>query len=112
MVKEAIQKQIEILEYRERKIFWLLFSIFVFFVVSYGFLLNSTIMSAVSKQKMEREILSMSSDVNSMEFQYLTIKNGITLSLAHSKGFVSVQSDKFASINPTQKNISLSINEN
>ena len=112
MVAQVIQKQIEKIEYREKKIFWVLFSVFALFIVSYGFLLNSTMMNAVSKQNMGKEMVSLGSDVNSLEFQYLNIKNSITLELAQSKGFVQVSSDKFAVIDASQKNISLSINEN
>ena len=69
-------------------------------------------MNAVSKQSMEKEMVSLGSEVNSLEFQYLNIKNNITLQMALSKGFVSVLSDKFAIIDSSQKKISLSINEN
>jgi hypothetical protein len=112
MVKQIIKKQIEKIEYREKKVFWVLFSVFVFFIMSYGFLLNGTMMNAVSKQNTEKLMTSVGSEVNSLEFKYLNIKNGITMDLAKSKGFVIVTSDKFASINSAQKNLSLSINEN
>ena len=69
-------------------------------------------MNGVSQQKMEKEMVSLGSVVNTLEFQYLNIKNSITLEMAQSKGFVSVSSDKFAIVNSTQKNLSLSINEN
>ena len=112
MVRQILNNQIEKIECREKRFFWTLFSLFVFFIMSYGFLLNSTMMNAVSKQSMEKEMSSLNSEVNSLEFQYLNIKNSITLGLAQSKGFVPVSSDKFAVIDSTQKNISLSINEN
>lgn len=112
MVSQVIQNQIEKIEYTEKKFFWLLFSVSVLFVISYGFLLDSTMMKAVSKQRMEKEMVSLGSEVNSLEFQYLNVKNSVTLDLAKSKGFVSVSSDKFAVIDSSQKNLSLSINEN
>ena len=112
MVAQVIQKQIERFEHGEKRAFWILFSMFVFLVISYGFLLNSTMMNAVSKQRMEKEILSLGSEVNLLEFKYLNTKNSITIGLAQSKGFVSVVSDKFAVINSIPKNLSLSINEN
>ena len=113
MVKQIIKKQIDKIDYREKKIFWVLFSVFVFFVMSYGFSLTSIMMNSFSKETMQKEITSFASEVNSLEFQYLNIKNSITLELAHSKGFVSVISDKFAVVDSTQKNLSfLSINEN
>src|ERR1035437_7957741 len=98
MFKQIIKKQIKNIEYREKNIFGILFSIFVLFVIVYGFSINSTIMNAVSKQNMGKEIVSLGSEVNSLEFKYLNIKNSITLDLAKSKGFVSVASDKYAVI--------------
>ena len=112
MVAQTIKNQIEKIEYREKKIFWILFSLFAFFIISYGFLLNGTMMNAVSKQSMEKQMVSLGSEVNSLEFQYLNIKNSVSMDMALSKGFVLVTSDKFAVIDSTQKNISLSINEN
>jgi len=112
MVTQVIKNQIGMIESRERKIFWVFFSILFILIISYGFLLNSTMINGVSKQSMEKEITSLSSDVNSMEFQYLNIKNSITIALAQSKGFVSVPSSKFAIINSTKNDLSLSINEN
>ena len=108
MVAQIIQKQIKNIEYEEKKIFWIFFLAFVFFIISYGFLLNSTMKNIMSKQNMEKEMTSLSSKVNSLEFAYLNIKNSITLELAQTKGFVLVSSDKFAIINSTQKNLSLS----
>lgn len=112
MVAQVFIKQIEKIDCKEKKIFRVLFSSFIILIISYGFLLNSTMMNAVSKQSMEKEMVSLGSEVNSLEFQYLNIKNNITLQMALSKGFVSVLSDKFAVIDSTQKKISLSINEN
>jgi hypothetical protein len=112
MVKQIIKNQIEKIEYRDKKVFWSLFSVFVFFVASYGFLLNSTMMNAVSKQNMGKQISTLGSEVNTLEFKYLNVKNSITLDLAASKGFVAVASNKFAVIDSAQNSLSLSINEN
>jgi len=112
MVKQIIRKQIVKIEYRENNIFTILFSMFVFIIIFYGFSLVNITMNAYSKEKIGKEMVTLNSEVNSLEFQYLNIKNSITLALAQSKGFVSVSSDKFAVIDPTQKKISLSINEN
>lgn len=112
MVAQVIKNQIEKIQYTEKKIFWVLLSVFALCIVFYGLLLNSMMLNAVSKQNMGKEMTSLSSQVNSLEFQYLKIKNGITLDLAKSKGFVLVSSDKFAVIDSMQKKISLSINEN
>ncbi|MFH0755187.1 MAG: hypothetical protein V1910_00775 [bacterium] len=107
MVAQIVKKQIEKIDDKEKKIFQILFLIFVFLIIFYGFLVNSTIMNMVSKQKIEKEMMSLSSKVNSLEFVYLNIKNSITLELAQTKGFVLLSSDKFAIIDSTQKNLSV-----
>lgn len=107
-----LKNQIERIEYRDSRIFWSLFIIFTILVVSYGFLINSTILNAVAKQNMEKTMMTLSSEVNSLEFQYLNIKNGITLNFAKSKGFVSLSTNNFASLDLAKRNVSLSINEN
>ncbi len=112
MVAQILQKQIANIEDREKKVFWTLFAVFVFFIISYGFLLNNTMRNTVLKQKMEKEIVSLGSEVNALEFKYLNTKNNITLSFAQLRGFVPVSADKFATIDSNKKNISLSINEN
>lgn len=111
MVSE-INNRIENIEYKEERIFWVLFTIFVSFIVSYGFLWNNIMMNGVAKQRMEKEMASLGSVVNTLEFQYLNLKNNVTMELAQSKGFVSFTADKFATIKDTSKNLSLSINEN
>ena len=112
MVAKVIKNQIENIQYKEKKIFWVLFLVFAILIISYGFLVNSIILKGISKQNMQKNMSTLGSEVNSLEFKYLNIKNNITLDFALSKGFVSVNSDKFASIDKSSKNLSLSINEN
>lgn len=109
---ETIKNKINDIGNKEKKIFWSLFSIFLFLLISYGIEINNTILNAVSKQKMEKEMISLNSDINSMEFEYIKAKNKITLDYANSMGFVSVSNDKFALISNNKDNLSLSINEN
>ena len=109
---ESIKNKINNIEYREKKIFWTLFSIFVFLLVSYGIEINNTIMNAVSKQNMEKEMITLNSDINSMEFQYINAKNQITLEYANSLGYVSIPNDKFALISTNSNSLSLHLNEN
>ncbi len=110
MTTQAITKQIRNIEYTEKQIFWTLFVLFVFFLVSYGFLINKTIGNAIAKENMQKEMSMLNSEVNSREFQYLNIKNSITMNLALSKGFVAVPNNNFALLSPS-RSLSLSINE-
>jgi len=112
MVAQIIKKQIKNLEYREKNIIRILFSVFALLLVSYGFLVNATIMNAIERQNIEKEILSLSSDINQKEFGYLEAKNSITIDLALANGFIQVKNQKFVSVEPVSSSLSLSINEN
>lgn len=112
MVAQAIKNQIEKIEYREKKIFWMLFSLFVLLIISYGFLVERTIQNAVAKQKLESQISSLNSNVDSMEFTYISLENNITMDFALSKGFTAVPENNFAVIVPAKSGLALSLNEN
>jgi len=109
---KLVRNQIDKFEYREKNLIRILFSVFVFLFISYGFLVNGTIMNAINKQHLEKEISALNSSIGSMEFDYLNLKNSITMDLALQKGFVLVEGQKFASIKSDSNNLSLSINEN
>jgi hypothetical protein len=108
---QAIKNKIESINLREKQIFWSLFSVFFVLLFTYGYLVNSTILNAVSKQKMQSEMVLLNSNLNTLEFQYLNLKNKITMDYATSLGFVAISYDKFASISSSDSK-SLSINEN
>jgi len=112
MVAQVIKNQIEKIEYREKQIFWGLFLVFALLLVSYGFLVNKTIMNAVAKQNLTKEISSLNSTVDSMEFTYLSLENNITMDLAAAKGYVAVPENNFAVIVPAKGGSALSVNEN
>ncbi len=112
MVAEVIKNQIDRIEHRESKIFWSLFSVFVFSLLSYGFLVNQTIINAVHQNKLEKEMTALNSEVNTMDFQYLEIKNNITHNLALAKGFVNLPNTNFAYIRDEKTSTSLSLVKN
>ena len=112
MVAQIIKNQIENIEYRKKRIFWILFSLFVFLLFFYAFLLSRTIINATFEQQMEGKIISLNSEVNSIDFQYLNLKNSITSELAISKGFISISKTNFAFIRANKAVLSLSLNKN
>ncbi len=100
----------EKIEYREKKIFWILFSLFVFFLVSYGVLVVHTVSNGINKQKIAEEMHTLSTSVSALDYQYLELKNSITDELALKDGFVHIADTQFAFTNKTPAN--LSINKN
>ena len=78
-------------------LFFMLASVLLSLFVMYGVLINKTIMNVVARQNSEKEIASLSSTVGDLEFQYMNLKSGITLELAHAKGFEDVVPSHFLS---------------
>ncbi len=109
MIAHAIQKNIEFIESYEKQIFWAVFSLLISLTLTYGFLVNKTISNAISKERMDSEIATLNTNVNTLEFQYLSLKDSITMNLALSKGFVETKEANFAALSPT-KSLSLSLN--
>jgi hypothetical protein len=108
----VIKKQIARIEDRERQIFWAAFFMLAVLLVSYGFLMQRTILNAIAKEHMQENITALNTEVNTLEFQYLGMKNSITLDLAHARGFVAVAKDQFAAIaSPETLSLSLKPNE-
>ena len=107
MVAKVIKNQIEKFEYREKNIVRVLFSAFVLLLISYGAIMNS-----VRTEQVEKDLSTLNSSINSMEFDYLNAKNAITMDLATSMGFVEVKNQKFLAMRPVSNNLSLSTNEN
>jgi len=109
MVAQVLKTYKEKIEYREKMIFWSLFSVFVFFLFFYGYFVNSAIMHAVHKEQMENKISMITTNITTLESQYLSLKDSITMDLALSKGFVAIPESHFAVLSPKE---TLSVNEN
>jgi hypothetical protein len=71
--------------YRE-KIFAILITAILISACAYVFLLQKAIVNVVERQKLSTKTKSLSVQVGDLEEKYFSIKNSITLDLAHSKG--------------------------
>ena len=86
MVEKALQLN------KEKAVFWALVSVLVLFVGFYMFFVRSTINNVVSRQNLESEASALSLDIGRQEFEYITKRNAVTLTLAYSMGFKDSQS--------------------
>jgi hypothetical protein len=109
---KIIQKQIKNLEYKEKSITLALFFVFTILLISYGFFVSSSMANTVKRQDIAKQNIELNSKINSMEFEYLEIKNSVTIDLALKEGFVVCNNEKFVSMLPSSTNLSLRINEN
>jgi len=70
-----------------RTLFFVLLSLLVLVFLAYVFLVNKTVMNVVERERVEKDIASLSSSMGELEFKYIGLKNSITLDLAYEKGF-------------------------
>jgi hypothetical protein len=91
---EAILSQ---LHNREKTIFWSLIGAFFLFAGLYVYFINTTIHNVVAKQNLETEASQLNLAIGRQEFQYIQMRNNVTLGLAYSLGFEDVQNKTFIS---------------
>lgn len=92
---KIIKNKILSIGYSERKAFWYLVLIAVFFSGFYIYFVNGAIMNVVERQKIEKEIASINSRVSDLESSYLALNDKITVDYAMSIGFVKVAKEKY-----------------
>ena len=63
----------------------------------YGYCINATIANVISRQNVQKEIGMLNSQVSSLESQSMTLKEGVTPTLAAKLGFVDVSETSFIS---------------
>lgn len=110
-MSKLIKRQLNRIEEIEKKTFWSLFIILLFLFISYGILINKTILNGKYSQNISMSIEKLSQDLNELEFKYLEAKNNITFDLAVSKGFVAVSDQKFVDKGSVERTLSLITNE-
>jgi hypothetical protein len=77
----------------KKNIFWFSLSIIVISMIFYVYFVISTVKNVVARDNIEIKNSELALLIGSKEFDFINLKNNVTLSLAESKGFKEV-SDK------------------
>ncbi|MDD4988802.1 MAG: hypothetical protein PHV42_00010 [Candidatus Pacebacteria bacterium] len=102
-----MRNNIEKFIHYQKLFFWGAAFLLLVLLCSYAYLLNHTIRNVVERQKSGERIASLSSGVGELESRYITLKDSITLDLASSLGFQTVQNPVFISRTALSKALSL-----
>ncbi len=88
-----------VFKYREKIFILLIISIFIsgFY---YAYVVHSTIVNVIAKEKIVKEIRERSTKVSELESLYFKTKNQINIELAHAKGFKNGEITNFISKKP------------
>ena len=81
----------------EKNIFWTLIGILFFCAIFYMYSINVTIRNVVARQNLENKISELTLSVGNHEFQYIALRNSVTLPLAYSMGFKDVKEKTYIS---------------
>lgn len=80
-----------------RIVFGFLALILVSLFVVYAYLVNKAVLNVVAREKTEDQISDLSGTVGQMEYQDITLRDGITMQLADSYGLQEVTASQFLS---------------
>ncbi len=86
MTQVLVENLQTVLRYREKIFFVLAISIFIC-ASYYAYIVHSTILNVVEKEKIVKEIRNKSTKVSELEGVYFKTRNQINIELAHAKGF-------------------------
>jgi len=92
----------------EKNIFWTLVLLVIAGFSFYLYCVSVTTLNVVSRQKLEKEIFSIQSTIGSLESEYMSKKNNISIEYAYSLGFKDVS--KVTYINKKSLSKTLSFN--
>jgi cell division protein FtsB len=88
VISMSAQAGIKSIGEAERKyIFILLVSILAFSVLSYIYAINSIAKNTALRVSLEEEVGEVASEISKLEFEYISLKNAVTLELALAYGF-------------------------
>ncbi len=109
MTTKALTLQIPFISKISTKLlFFVLSAMLLSIFALYFYFVNKTIMNVVARESIQRNIASLSGGIGELEFKYISLKNNVTLDLAHAQGFQDVSGTKFLARN--QKSTTLTYN--
>lgn len=82
---------------QREKAFWFLALISLLSLGVYFYAINSTAHSIAMRQHLEREVADLSTELSSLEFAAIELRNSITIELAEQHGFKEVKKPLYVS---------------
>ena len=83
--------------YNEKNIFWSLIALIVFCSIFYIYCVTTTIHQIVARQQAENQLALLTQRISSEEFDFINLKNDVTLEKAYALGFKDVANKVFVS---------------
>jgi len=100
-------KELETLKH----IFWSFFVCLCLIALSYTFLVNLAVRNVADRERIEKEISKLSSELGELEFKYISMRSNINPEYAYSLGFQDVKKQEFISRKKESATLSLKTSE-
>ncbi|MDO8590188.1 MAG: hypothetical protein Q7R69_02855 [bacterium] len=69
------------------RVFWILVAISILSLFAYIYAIHATARNIATRQNLERQMAKISANLGSLEFDYIELKNNVSLELAYQHGF-------------------------
>jgi len=90
--------QARIISYDNRaRIFWFLISALVLLVCIQIVAVGATTKSVAERQTLEKQVQNLTAKAGELEFNYITLRNQVDISLAYEKGYKETKDPTYAS---------------
>jgi len=96
--------------HKEKILVWLLATSIVSMAILYMFLVNGAVFNVVAREDIENQLATINARVSELEFEYIGLRNSITIQYAYDRGFRDVTNTTFAERTP-RSNLSLNVAE-
>ncbi len=91
----------------KRTIFWSMMAILMLMLGSYIYFVTQTILNTASYEIIEQKITVLDSKIGELEFEQISLKRDVNLSLAKTLGYIETSDVKFIDKNTSSKTLSL-----
>jgi len=82
------------------RFFWIMTLASLLSLFVYIYAINATARNVAARQTLERQMAKTSTNLDSLEFTYIQLKNSITIELAYNQGFREVKNPLYVSRAP------------
>lgn len=89
------------------KIFWALASICIILSGLYMYAVSTTAMNTASRKSLEENSAILSTKISEMEFQYISLKNSVSIEVAYAHGFKEVTAPLYISRSSSLNSLSI-----
>ncbi len=87
-----MKSKIKAISYEDRaRTFWFLASVCLISLGAYVYAVNATAHHVAMRAELEREAVELHTELAELEFQYIKLKNEVTIDVARELGFTEVQ---------------------